>query len=129
MYISVKEWARNVLNRAGIEYEYGEDGFTKMLNTYLTIRRLAKKHHRLAEYSCNGEGVVGGRFWRLDNPSAFSLDKDGCEVDVFDIESERIEAKIKALCDKVGFRVEFQGDPRGNTVKLSYNGKFVSINA
>jgi len=37
------------------------------------------------------------------------------------------EAKIKALCDKIGFTVEFQGDPRGNTVKLSYKGSYVEI--
>jgi hypothetical protein len=135
MYISIKEWARMTLNKAGIEY--GEQ-MHKIHPVYLTVRRLAKKHHRLAEMSCNGCGYVKGQNYTTalsfgNKPDAYHVREFGygvksayltedAENDVFDVESERIETKIKALCDKVGFRVEFQGDPRGNTVKL-FNGE------
>ena len=101
--------------------------------TLLTIRRLAKKHHRLAEMSCNGEGWLNGHHYYagiIDEHnsscvSAYVTD----EVTVFDQKSEQIEAKITALVAQLGRRwsVEFQGDPRGDTVQVSYQGQWQNI--
>ena len=92
------------------------ENMNTMIKECLTLRRLALKHHRLAEYDCNGEGYILGQFIRLDgsNPKAY-VDAD---TSIFTAVSDKIEAKINAICDRLGFRVEFQGDPRGYTVKI-----------
>ena len=95
------------------------------LQGLLRIRRLAFKHNRVAEMSCNGEGYVGGRFWRLDNPKAYTI-QGGVEVNVFDIESDRIEAKICKVAEQFNISTDFQGDPRGYTVRLQIAGRDVS---
>lgn len=91
------------------------------IETLQTIRRLAMRHNRLAEMSCNGEGTVNGKWYRLDGstPGAYISD----DVTVFDVASDKVEAKIKEVAAGVpGLSVDFQGDPRGYTVKLDYNG-------
>ena len=114
--------------------------------TLLTIRRLAKKHHRLAEMSCNGQGFVRGVLYTtgpvsqvpgyekaqygFEAKTAYLHPNCGGfleELTIFDSESHKVEEKIRALCAKIGFTVEFQGDPRGNTVKLAYKGRYVEI--
>jgi hypothetical protein len=111
------------------------------------VSRLAKKHQKLAEYSCNGVGWIRGvcyyngaiddwarRTYGQGVKSAYV----GDDETVFDLESSKIEDKIFALLGlKVGkgltvpavekWRVEFQGDPRGNTVKLFYEGDFIEL--
>jgi hypothetical protein len=42
-------------------------------------------------------------------------------------ESERVEDKIKAIAERLGLRVEFQGDPRGYTVKVFKGERFIDI--
>ena len=98
----------------------------------LTLRRLANKHHRLAEMECNGEGYLRGELYSWDNskswansPSVFSEDKE--ETTIFQIESDKVEAKIKAICERLGLRVKFQGDPRGYTVKFYKGDRFLDI--
>ena len=102
------------------------------------LKRLAKKHHRLAEMDCNGEGVIRGvhyyagaiddyarRTYGAGVKSAYINDGD---EDVFSIESNKIRSKInnlvKALGDK--FEAHFQGDPRGATVRLYFSTKDVT---
>jgi hypothetical protein len=109
----------------------------RILDVLLTIRRLALKHHRLAEMSCNGEGVIRGAFYSMSighplpgiNIAYLHPKAKGAlgELTIFDVESHKAEAKIRALCAKIGFTVEFQGDPRGCTVKLAYKGRYVEI--
>lgn len=106
----------------------------------LTLRRLAKKHHRLAEMSCNGEGYIKGthyyngtiddyarRTYGMGVKSAYIIDPNIDDTTIFDVESINIESKIEALAKKIGLKVEFQGDPRGNTVKLTYKNQYVEI--
>lgn len=102
------------------------------------ISRLAKKHHRQAENSCNGVGVVNGQVYyggAIDDyakrqygygvKSAYTTDD---ELDIFTLEQDKIEDKINALLkDKGKFRVEYQSDPRGLTVKLYYENDFIEL--
>lgn len=85
------------------------------------VKRLAAKHLRLCEYDCNGEGWVKGKFYRCDNSAAYVG-----EETVFYVESLAIEGKIEKIITD-NFRVEFQHDPRGSTVKLYYNNDIVDI--
>ena len=96
----------------------------------MVIARLAKKHHRLAEMECNGEGWIKGRHYFAGSPnrgeySAYVAD----DTTIFNVESDKVEAKIKDLVSKLGtgWTVEFQGDPRGNTVKVSFNDRYVEL--
>ena len=115
------------------------------------ISRLAKKHQRQCVNSCNGVGYVNGQCYyngTIDDwarreygqsvKSAY-LDKD-CEESVFDNEAGKIEDKINKLIDEMHndprrrkflgqiiWKVEFQGDPRGATVKLYYEGDYIEL--
>ena len=97
--------------------EYMNNVTYEQVETFAKIRRLAKKHHRLAEYDCNGEGVVNGKFYRLDGEYEGAYLPDG-ETSIFTAESDKIETKIRKLALSLGLAVEFQGDPRGATVIL-----------
>ena len=132
--------------------DWNNDKHDNALNILLTIRRLANKHHRLAEMGCNGEGVIRGvhyysgaiddyakRTYGYGVKSSYLTPEDlETGEDVFDKESVKVEAKIKALTEELPYdakrgqlypwRVEFQGDPRGNTVKLYYQDRYIDIN-
>ena len=101
------------------------------------LKRLAKKHHRLAEMDCNGEGVIRGvhyyagaiddyarRTYGAGVKSAYIKD----DVSIFDIESDKIRDKIIDLVHALGdkFEAQFQGDPRGATVRLYFSTKDVT---
>ena len=91
---------------------------------------------------CNGQGFVRGVLYTtgpvsqvpgyekaqygFEAKSAYAYGGDN-ERTIFDIESDAIEKKIHDLAVKIGFTVEFQGDPRGMTVKLAYKGRNVEI--
>lgn len=120
---------------------------TAMIPDMLTLRRLAKKHHRLAEMDCNGEGVIRGQHYYNGTIDDYARREYGYhvksayrvlsttlkdprlaeETTIFNIESEKVEGKIKAICDRLGLRVEFQGDPRGCTVKIFKGNQFLDI--
>ncbi len=114
------------------------------------IKRLATKHQKQCENSCNGYGTVKGqvyyngtiddyakRTYGLNVKSAY-LDN---EETVFDKEIDHLEAKIKSLlgishcvfpikdkgfiADK--YRLDFQHDPRGATVRLYYEDYFINL--
>lgn len=93
------------------------------ITQYFKIRRLAKKHHRLAKMDCNGEGVLRGYTYTRGNVEGKDRWKisaylrDG-ETTIFTAESDKVEAKISELALSIGLLASFQGDPRGNTVKL-----------
>ena len=44
--------------------------------------------------------------------------------------NQKVEAKIDAMIGQLGdgWMVEYQGDPRGNTVKVSYQGRWIRLN-
>ena len=96
----------------------------EFMSAVMSIRRMERKSQRLSEYACNGEGYVNGKFYRLDGstPGAYISD----DVSVFDAALDKVQAKIRAIAEPVGLTVEFQGDPRGYTVRVSYNGADVS---
>lgn len=127
--------------------DWSNDKHEQFVLNLLTIRRLARKHHRLAEMDCNGEGVIRGvhyyggtiddyarRQYGYGVKSAYVKD----DVSVFNVESDKVSDKIKALIEKLPYdamkgqlypwKVEFQGDPRGNTVKLFYIDRYIDIN-
>ncbi len=115
----------------------GSDAITpETAQAIYSIRLLAKKHLRQAENSCNGYGVVKGQMYysgSIDDyakrtygygvKSAYTV--QGSEETIFDMEYSRIADKIRKLLPN-GFKVEFQGDPRGYTVKLSFNGRDIT---
>ena len=90
---------------------------------YMQIRRLAMRHHRLAEMDCNGEGSIRGRFYRLDQPEGYVSE----DVSVFTAESDKVEAKITSLASSVGLAAGFQGDPRGCTVTLTRGDQSIPL--
>lgn len=112
------------------------------------VKRLAKKHQRQCENSCNGYGIVKGqryyggqiddyakREYGFDVKSAY---KDNPEYNIFDIEIDKIEEKINKLVyqfnmDKYALwkvkplTIKYQRDPRGLTVKVFYEDDFIVL--
>jgi hypothetical protein len=112
------------------EFDYKDYGIVKK------VQRLALKHHRQAENDCNGEGWVKGKFYRCDGSVEGTYLNDG-ETTIFDWEMGELENKINDLItihnrlkyqtSEKPFKVEFQGDPRGATVKLYYDGEYIGL--
>ena len=124
--MSVNYKMKCMLFRMGMSEDWIDDS----MKTLLSLRRLAKKHHRLAEMDCNGEGVIRGvhyyngtiddyarREYGQGVQSAYIKD-DAKERTVFDVEDDKLRLKIEKLCKIIGLTVEFQGDPRGYTCKF-----------
>lgn len=103
----------------------------EFVGSLLTLRRLALKHHRLAEMDCNGEGVIRGVHYYNGTIDDYARGVKSAYVSpdltIFTKESDKVEDKIKALCDKQGITVEFQGDPRGYTCKFFFQGQFLDV--
>lgn len=92
----------------------------------LKVTSLAATHHRLCEAECNGD-------WPCDNGERTVLPCSRCEARYvverlyrdtskplgMICQSCRTEDRIRGLCEQFGILAEFQGDPRGWTVKLS----------
>ena len=116
----------------------------------IKIQRLARKHQRQCENSCNGVGYVNGQVYSTalsygQEPGEYEKREYGYNVKsayinkdnedcIFDIEAGKIEDRINTLIkeankkkDKDMFFVEFQGDPRGATVKLFYDGDYIEL--
>lgn len=119
------------------------DKHTPFIYELLTLRRLANKHHKLAEMECNGVGCVRGRVYYSgmsfgEKPDDYEvreygygvrsayLDKD-TEETIFDVEQDKVRRKIGAICKRLGLTVDFQGDPRGYTVKVFKDGVFLDL--
>lgn len=84
------------------------------------IMRQAKTHGRLAEAHCNGD-------WPADNGERKTELCKGCECGWVPstiskktglCKSCRIEVAIAKECEPFSIKADFQGDPRGCTVKL-----------
>lgn len=112
------------------------------------IARLEKKHTRQCVNDCNGEGFVNGQHYFAGNIDDWAKREygqgvksayiDNTEETIFYKEIEKIENRIMWLCGyttikpiqqvrKTKFTIEFQHDPRGNTVKLYYEGDFIEL--
>lgn len=135
-YISRRMIQRsNDVNRIAHFQVVSPDAVCKILGQ---IKRLARKHHKMAIASCNGYGVVRGQVYyhgTIDDyakrtygqsvKTAYTVPGD--EETIFDRESDRIREKLITLGNKLGLYLEFQGDPRGQTVKVFYKSVFVSL--
>lgn len=125
-----KYW--EILGKLGPHCPEDYDERQGFMAAIMQIRRLERKSQRLAEYDCNGEGFVGGKFYRLDGstPGAYiKADRpgeSGEEESVFCVALNRLHLKIANIALAVDLRPEFQGDPRGYTVRLSYKGADIS---
>ena len=120
---------------SGMPYEAWEPLILKLL----TIRRLAKKHHHLAEMECNGEGWIRGQRYYSGSIDEWAKSQYGSSIQsayvadeedsIFSVEQGKVEAKITDLVNQLGtgWRVEFQGDPRGNTVKLYCGTSWINL--
>lgn len=99
------------------------------------IARLSKKHQQQCVNSCNGYGIVKGQIYyggQIDNWAkreyGFSVKSSYIKDDlsIFDVEIDKIEAKINHLTKDTKFTVEYQHDPRGYTTKLFYESDFIN---
>jgi len=113
----------------------------KDFDTLKKIIGLARKHQRQCENSCNGQGIVNGqsyytglsygqnageyekREYGYNVISAYLSNED--EETIFDHEIDKIQDKINIIVDNSNFKVNYQHDPRGYTVKISYNESFI----
>jgi hypothetical protein len=112
------------------------------------VSRLAKKHQQQCVNSCNGEGFVNGQRYysgmiddyaqRTYGQNVKSAYFDDSEESIFDIEAGKIEDKINKLVYQFNYKkyalwrvkplkIEYQGDPRGNTVKLFYENDYIEL--
>ena len=119
------------------------------------VSRLAHRHQIQATNDCNGYGYVGSQSYyggQIDDYAkreyGYNVKSsyiDNTEETIFYKEMEKIEEKINSLIAKANkeklfpngvytykkdlpyFGVEYQGDPRGNTVKLYYEGDFIEL--
>ena len=103
------------------------------------VRRLARKHQSQCENDCNGSGIVAGQMYYTGYIDDYAQKQYGPSVKpgyidrigdrtVFYAEIMRLEDRINDLLDsKSQFTVIYQRDPRGATVKLSYNGSDIAL--
>jgi hypothetical protein len=78
------------------------------------IMRHGVTYARLQEMNCNGVGT----FYNED-PKAFARKQERFEKWVSHRET-LIENRIGQICAQLGCEPIFQGDPRGNTIKLKF---------
>lgn len=122
---------------------FGQNNLEFTVNDYDIIRKIKRLYHkyqRQAENSCNGIGYVRGQVYYCGNIDEYAKRQYGYNVksayitqadldegeSIFDKEMERISDKINSLIKYIPqFKVEYQGDPRGYTVKLYYNDELI----
>ena len=101
------------------------------------IKNLAKKHQRIAKMDCNGVGTINGITYHSgisygEKPDVYGAIVKSAylkdETTVFDRELDKLEGKIEVLILGRLFLAEYEGDPRGQTVKLYYNGNLIDFN-
>lgn len=133
---------RNELRKARDVYKIarGQMVSTSAVEVILgRIKRLSQKHRTMATADCDGYGVVRGQVYcvgRIDDyakakhgasvKSAYTIPGD--EETIFDREMERINEKLITLGNRLGLYMEFQDDPRGETVKVFYKSVEVCLN-
>lgn len=112
----------------------------QFMSDFDSIRRLARKHHRLQEMECNGYGYTNGYTYYTGAIDEWAKKQYGSfvrsaytnpkrpEDTVFTLQTEIIEAKIKALAVSLNAVIEFQHDPRGATVRITIDGRDLTAN-
>jgi len=133
---------QKMLNYNSIQFGQKHLNFTR--EDYQIFKKLiclANKHQRICVYSCNGVGIIEGQYYYTGlsygqeageyekreygyNVISAYIYKDDEET-IFDIEIDKIWDKINKLVENTNFNIEYQGDPRGYTVKIKYNDSFI----
>ncbi len=92
----------------------GESKATNPRNLADLILRHGKTYSRLQEMNCNGVGT-----WYGETTQSFAKRQDRHEKWV-EKREQQIEKRIAAICAELGegFAPIFQGDPRGNTIRI-----------
>jgi len=88
--------------------------------TVQTLKRLYLKHHRICGYLCDGVGWIMGKKYTIDT-KGYYVNKT---KSVFDVEVEKLENTIRDMLPEK-YSLNFQRDPRGNTVKLKYDDDLI----
>lgn len=99
-----------------------------MVDALVSVMRLERRHQRFAEMACNGVGYYKGVTWYAGKIDDYARKEYGAGVQsayitedstVFDQASADVEKKIRALVYPHSVHADFQGDPRGYTVRLT----------
>lgn len=101
------------------------------------VKRLANRHHALAEMDCNGVGWIRGVPYYNGTIDNWARQEHGARVKsayigedetIFDVESEKVTKKIDALVATLPgkWQAVYQGDPRGATVRLILDGNDIT---
>lgn len=95
------------------------------LDLHKTAKRLMRygaTYGRIQEDACNGPDFVYGND-ALNNQRQYMWEQRRAQ----DAKKEaRIEAKVTELCATIGCKPIFQGDPRGNTIKIQMSDGFTN---
>lgn len=84
------------------------------------LLRSGATYGRIQEHNCNSPNIIYG----MSPDTMKRIEKNWEELTAFyERKESRIENKLSALCASFGCSIEFQGDPRGHTIKLSMPDK------
>ena len=87
-----------------------------MENTLDLIHRAETTLHRISENQCNGHPKRKVE-WR--DGKQFIYDVENVEWRERDEKTEaKLETKIKGIAKELGFKVDFNGDPRGSAIRF-----------
>lgn len=98
------------------------------------LKMWSKQHQKFCVYRCNGVGVIKGKTYFSGAIDDYARHQYGNNVEnaninddenIFDIEADKVLSKIEKLIKNTKFTIKTQGDPRGETVRIFYNGKYI----
>lgn len=80
------------------------------------LLRSGTAYGRIQEHNCNSPNILYG----MSPDLVKRIEKNWEELTAYyELKEARIERKLSSLCAVFGCSIEFQGDPRGHTIKLS----------
>jgi len=120
----------------GMILAMGRNGATMAtLDIISKVAKQARLYQKMAEYSCNGEGILHGRKIttaigteahpadKFYTDKGYSTAYANIEMTVTEFDKESIKARKKiedVIKDNTDFKAKFQGDPRGVCVRLRW---------
>ncbi len=93
----------------------------QVTNAARLLLRHAKTHGRIAEMECNGHPIQSQSPPQSYAPEAWNalVNKRQAAFDAWcEMRTQQLERRITEICQSIGVRPNFGGDPRGYTVKL-----------
>lgn len=107
----------NLVNALELTHEQEKDA--------ALIHRHTSTLHRIDENSCNGHPMIktemrDGKMYRFEVENEKWRARD-------EKKEASLEKRIREICAKHGWQVEFQGDPRGWRTNLTINGRDASL--